>query len=1250
MFSTMKLLLSSRCLLAVAVSMGGSAYAQGATFSAIYSDTYDEVCGADDDADGCAEISALDAANSRLFTTNASENQLRVLDLDDMGRLVDVGIIDLSDYGDAPNSVAVSEGVVAVAVEAEEKTENGQIVFFDSQNLQLLAQVPAGALPDMVTFTPDGAFALVANEGEPSDDYQIDPVGSVTIINMLDYSTRTAGFESFTSIDDSSVRIFGPGASVAQDLEPEYITVSADSTTAWISLQENNALAILDIASATITAVKGLGFKNHAMSNAEFDASDKDGVETCAIALEDAEQCVNIQMWPTSGMYQPDAIVSYTVDGANYIVSANEGDARDYDGFSEEARVGDEEYILDPVAFPNAEALKDDALLGRLKTTLSTGDTDGDGDFDNIHSYGARSFSIWDSAGEQVFDSGADFEIRLAALQQSGADVWTDGRSDDKGPEPESVTVGILAGKPVGFIGLERTSGIFAYDLSIPQAPVYLGYIDIKTAGNVAPEGLVFKPVDENNGVLVVTSEVSNTISTYRVMLTNNDMPVAPGTSTLPQVRAGMIEWEGAGYWQVQTIDPYDSICEGSSITSCEVAPGVYNVINLSTGERFESIEVGGDATDAVQVSGSVISWTGAGYWQVQTIEPYESVCEGSDISSCDVAPGEYNVINLTTGRRFENVLIGSVGNDAPVNDGFALKILHINDHHSHLDAEGTTLTLAGEETSVEYGGFTRVVSKMRELEQQSDSALKLHAGDAITGTLFFTLFEGEADAALMNEVCFDAFALGNHEFDKGDAGLRDFLDDLAAGPCETDVLAANVVPELGVSPLAFTSATDYIKPFTIETINGEEMGIVGIDIAFKTQNSSNPDETTQFLDETTTAQRFIDELLAQGVDKIVLLTHYQYRNDMELARALRGVDVIVGGDSHTLLGEGFNAYGLYADGPYPTRLSNADGNQVCVAQAWQYSYVVGELDVQFDANGNVTACNGIPHLLLGDTFERDDENGDPVTLTGDALAAVTSAIESAPELSIVTPDANASAILQGYSSQTEQLAQAVIGSAAEDLCLERIPGQGRNQVCEVSETDGRGSDIANIVALAFKTQSNTSDIALQNGGGVRIDIPAGPVTVGDAYTLLPFANTLLEVDMTGEQIVNTLEDALDFALNPDGSTGAFPYASGLRWDIDASQEKGMRFSNVEVKLKNETVWSAIDSMRVYKVVTNDFIGAGRDGYFTLGDIPDDLKVDTFLDYAQSFVDYVTDIGTLTRLPIEDYSTQSYMNTDGVLQ
>ena len=257
----------------------------------------------------------------------------------------------------------------------------------------------------MVSFTPDGAYLLVANEGEPSDDYLIDPVGSVTVVSMTDFSTRTADFDDLSALDDS-VRVFGPDASIAQDLEAEYITISSDSSTAWISLQENNAIAIMDIDSAAITEVKGLGFKDHSAEGAEFDASNRDGGDACEIPLEDPDQCIKIRNWPTFGMYQPDAIAAFNVDGTTYLISANEGDARDYDGYTEEARVGDDEYVLDPDTFPDADELKDDAMLGRLKTTLATGDTDGDGDFDRIFSYGARSFSIWDASGNLVFDRG----------------------------------------------------------------------------------------------------------------------------------------------------------------------------------------------------------------------------------------------------------------------------------------------------------------------------------------------------------------------------------------------------------------------------------------------------------------------------------------------------------------------------------------------------------------------------------------------------------------------------------------------------------------------------------------------------------------------------------------------------------------------------------------------------------------------------------------------------------------------------
>lgn len=594
----------------------------------------------------------------------------------------------------------------------------------------------------------------------------------------------------------------------------------------------------------------------------------------------------------------------------------------------------------------------------------------------------------------------------------------------------------------------------------------------------------------------------------------------------------------------------------------------------------------------------------------------------------------------------------GSTGGTTETKPDFQLSILHINDHHSHLEADTADLDFNGESTRVEIGGFPNVVSKIKELAAQHSNVLKLHAGDAITGTLYYSLFKGQADADMMNQVCFDAFALGNHEFDDGDAGLKNFLNFLKSGSCQTDVLAANVVPEVGVSPLTPSSATDSFKPYVIKELGGEKMGLIGIDIANKTKNSSNPDASTQFLDETTTAQQYIDELTAQGVNKIVLLTHYQYKNDITLAQNLSGVDVIIGGDSHSLLGNTFANFGLTPEGPYPTEVTDKDGKKVCIAQAWQYAAMVGELITTFDGNGEVKSCSGTPHLLLADSFKRENADGDRVELQGAARQAVLTLINSTAELGTVVADVNASAILSGYSAQVEVLKTSVIGTVTEDLCLERIPGQGRSSLCNVNATRAQGSDISNIVALAFKEQSNEADIAIQNGGGVRVDVPAGAYTIGDAYTLLPFSNTLVNLQMTGADIVAVLEDAFDYAINPNGSSGAYPYASGLRWDVDRSKPKGQRFSNVQVKLKGESQWSAIDLNRTYTVVTNDFIASGQDGYSTFAPIFNDKTrmVDTYLEYAQSFVDYVTRVGTVNKLPVSEYSTQNYYDENGLLQ
>jgi hypothetical protein len=491
----------TRLTLGVTLALGISTPSLSfASINIVKQGSYTEECGGEE---SCTEISAFSPVSNKIYTTNAAENELRILSVNDNGTLTEFSALSL--IGGSPNSVATYGNWVAVAVEAINKQNPGSVLIYDLDgNLQ--RTITAGALPDMLTFTPDGQFLIVANEGEPNDYYSNDPEGTVTVINTSTWIPTTADFNAFNSVKLKNVRIFGPNASVAQDVEPEYIAVSADSKTAWISLQENNALAKLDIASATITDIYGLGYKKHHQEKNAFDASNKDNA-------------INIQPWPTKGMYQPDAIASFQRGDATFILSANEGDARDYDGYSEEVRV--KKLPLDPNVFPNAEELQKESNLGRLKTTTANGDTDGDGDVDEIYSYGARSFSIWNANGKRVYDSGSGFERFLAAYADNNVnnEPWEEGRSDDKGPEPESITTGELGNKTYAFIGLERASGIFIYDISNPGRSKPAGYINIEEQGDIGPEGLLFVKKADSVGWLIVTSEISNTVSLYEIII-----------------------------------------------------------------------------------------------------------------------------------------------------------------------------------------------------------------------------------------------------------------------------------------------------------------------------------------------------------------------------------------------------------------------------------------------------------------------------------------------------------------------------------------------------------------------------------------------------------------------------------------------------------------------------------------------------------------------------------------------------------
>jgi DNA-binding beta-propeller fold protein YncE len=464
--------------------------------------------------EGGAEIAAFDSQSQRLFVTNSDGNTLDVYNLSNVEQVQTLPSIALSGFGDGPNSVAAHNGIVAVAVEADPAQDPGVVVFFDATDGSFLSQVTVGALPDMLTFTPDGSRVLVANEGEPDDDYMVDPEGTVSIIDISSgVASATVTEVSFAAFNvgqprnnevPAGLRIFGPGASVAQDLEPEYIAIDDTGTIAYVALQENNGMAIVDILAGNVISLVDFGSKDHSLFGNALDASNRD-------------DAINIRNWPVRGFYQPDAIATLTHNGEVYVLSANEGDARDYDGFSEEFRIGD--FNLDPTAFPDAANLLLDENLGRLRTTDQNGDIDNDGDFDELYSYGARSFSVWSgSTGQLLWDSGDEFERRTAQFGLPFFNV-DDNRSDDKGPEPEGVDLVTVDGTPVAAIGLERTGGFFLYDMSNPTNPQIINYVP-SLPSDEAPEGVLGVEAGSNGEAqpwLIVTHEDSGTIALYRL-------------------------------------------------------------------------------------------------------------------------------------------------------------------------------------------------------------------------------------------------------------------------------------------------------------------------------------------------------------------------------------------------------------------------------------------------------------------------------------------------------------------------------------------------------------------------------------------------------------------------------------------------------------------------------------------------------------------------------------------------------------
>lgn len=514
------------------------------------------------DASG-AEIVAYNALTEQLFVVNALAGEVDVLDIETPETPEKIGAISaagtLADDGSTVpetavvNSVAVrADGLVVLAVENDPKTDDGWLVFADGTlaTPEVLGAVRVGALPDMVTLTPDGGAAVVANEGEPSDDYSIDPVGSISIVALpsglvapAQEDVRTAGFADFEAGGSKTlgegVRVFGPDLTsanpVARSLEPEYIAISADGTTAYAALQEANALAVVDIADAEVTAVQSLGVKDHSL--------DGNAITTSNRALDLLERSTWDDLY---GLYMPDALVSYEVAGETFLVSANEGDAREWGDYIEPQRVGD--LAEQGLICSNFDGLTGDADLGRLNVSIASGFNATEECYDELFAFGARSFSIWSGAGELVFDSGDDFERITAEAAPEAFNATNDentvgNRNDDKGPEPEGIAIGEVDGTPYAFIGLERVGGVMVYDISDPTAAEFVTYInnrdiaqDVESpaAGDLGPEGLAFIAAEDSptgEPMLAVGSEVSGTTTLFAID-TGEDAP-AEGTTTI---------------------------------------------------------------------------------------------------------------------------------------------------------------------------------------------------------------------------------------------------------------------------------------------------------------------------------------------------------------------------------------------------------------------------------------------------------------------------------------------------------------------------------------------------------------------------------------------------------------------------------------------------------------------------------------------------------------------------------------------
>ena len=502
----------------------------------------------------------------------------------------------------------------------------------------------------------------------------------------------------------------------------------------------------------------------------------------------------------------------------------------------------------------------------------------------------------------------------------------------------------------------------------------------------------------------------------------------------------------------------------------------------------------------------------------------------------------------------------------------FQLTILHINDFHSRIEPINrydSTCSAKESETNECFGGIARVKSAIdaKRAELKGSNLLVLDAGDEFQGSLYYSTFKSGPVAEFMNGIGFDAMAIGNHEFDDGPAEL-----DKLIGAVKFPIISGNTIAAKG------SLLDGKYKGYVVKEIGGQKVAIVSV-LAKDTSETSSPGKDITFEDEITYLEKAVKEIQAEGVDKIIALTHVGYLKDQEIAEKVDGIDVIVGGHSHTYL----SSTDKKSSGPYPTLVKSPSGVEVPIVTAYAYSKYLGDLTVTFDDKGVVTAAKGAPLLL-------------------DAS---------------VKPDEGYAARVKELGKPLEELKAKIVGSSADTI-------DGDRKSCRAVECS-MGNLVADAALARVASQGITISIA--NGGGLRASIDAGDVSMGEVLTVLPFQNTIATFQIDGAGIKEALENGVS---QVDEGAGRFPQVSGLKYTFDRSKPVGSRITSVDVKDGDKFV--PLEAAKTYGVVTNNYVRGGGDGFKTFAD-----KAVNAYDYGPNLEDVVAEYLT-THNPYKPYT------------